>query len=201
MNVTYTKQDLVEFEMEIKECFRQKLIHGPVHLSDGNEDHLIQLFKDIKEEDWVFCSWRSHFPALLKGVPREQVKQDIIVGRSMALNYPDYRIMTSSIVGGIVPIATGVAFDIKRREGRERVWCFIGDMTSETGCFHENYEYALHQHLPITWVIEDNNRSVCTDTRKTWNRSVLSYRYKAGVKFYEYNATLPHVGIGEKIGF
>ena len=201
MNTIYTKQDLIDFEMEIKECFSQKLIHAPVHLTDGNEDHLIDIFKDIQEDDWVFCSWRSHFPALLKGVPREQVKKDIIAGKSMALNYPEHKIVTSSIVGGIIPIATGVAFDIKQKNEDGHVWCLIGDMTAETGCFHENYEYALHQKLPITWVVEDNNRSVCTDTRKTWNRDMLSYEYKEGIRKYKYEATLPHVGIGTKVGF
>jgi pyruvate dehydrogenase E1 component alpha subunit len=201
MKIEYTPQDLKDFEMEIMECFRQKMIRAPIHLTDGNETELIKIFGMIQCQDWVFCSWRTHYPSLLKGVPRNRVKQDIIEGRSMSLSYPEYRIMTSSIVGGIIPIATGVAFDIKRQGGTEKVWCFIGDMTSETGCFHENYEYSQTHELPITWIVEDNNRSVCTDTRKVWNKKTLGAENKTGVIYYRYTATLPHVGIGDRIGF
>ena len=201
MIVNYTPQELKDFETEIGDCFRQKMIRAPIHLYDGNEEDIINVFENVNPEDWVFCSWRSHYQCLLKGVPRERLKQDIINGRSMSLCYPEYRIFSSAIVGGNIPIANGVAFDIKRKGGFEKVWCFLGDMTAETGCFDENYRYGLYHHLPITWIIEDNNKSVCTDTRKTWNTQLLSYRYNTGVIHYEYESKYPHAGVGERIEF
>jgi TPP-dependent pyruvate/acetoin dehydrogenase alpha subunit len=201
MIVNYTPQELKDFETEIGDCFRQKMIRAPIHLYDGNEEKILYVFQKINPEDWVFCSWRSHYQCLLKGVPRERLKQDIINGRSMSLCYPEYRIFSSAIVTGVLPIANGVAFDIKRKGGPEKVWCFLGDMTAETGCFDENYRYGLYQHLPITWIVEDNNKSVCTDTRKTWNTQMPSYRYKAGIMHYEYESKYPHAGVGERIEF
>ena len=48
-------------------------------------------------------------------------------------------------------------------------------MASETGTFFENYKYAVNHDLPITFVVEDNNKSVCTDTRKVWNTVDLTF--------------------------
>jgi pyruvate dehydrogenase E1 component alpha subunit len=99
------------------------------------------------------------------------VKAEIMAGRSISLCFPRYRILSSAIVSGVLPIALGVALGIKRRNGNEKVWCFMGEMTSETGVAHECIKYARSHGLPIHWVVEDNEKSVCTDTRKAWNLS------------------------------
>ena len=202
MKVNYTINDLIEFETEIATCFNNKEILAPIHLSDGSEASMIELFETkVNQDDWIFCSWRSHYQCLLKGVPREQLKSDIINGRSIALHYPEYKIFSSAIVTGNIPIASGVAMDIKQKQSSEHVWCFVGDMTSETGCFHENYKYSATQNLPITWVIEDNNKSVCTDTRATWNMESLSMEGRDKVIIYKYESSYPHAGSGERIMF
>lgn len=201
-----TAQELRDFETEMGDCFRQKMIRAPIHLYDGNEDDIIKVFEQVKPEDWVFCSWRSHYQCLLKGVPRERLKADILAGRSISLCYPDYNIFSSAIVTGIVPIANGTALDIERRGGTEHVWCFVGDMTSETGCFHENWKYACNFDLPITFVIEDNGKSVCTDTKTTWGywescKGGSVYMNRPKVIYYSYQTKYPHAGVGERIQF
>ena len=67
------KKDLINFEEEIASLFNQGKIRAPVHLYHGNEDKIIEIFKKINKQDWVFCSWRSHYQCLLKGVPKEVV--------------------------------------------------------------------------------------------------------------------------------
>ena len=64
----WTKDSLKQFEARIASLFNQGKIRAPVHLSDGNELSLIEIFKDVKKQDYVFCSWRSHYQCLLKGV-------------------------------------------------------------------------------------------------------------------------------------
>lgn len=197
----YTPQALIEFENLVCEAWKNKEIRSPVHLYYGNEKEMINVFENIREQDWVFCSWRSHYQCLLKGVPPDRLIQDIKNGRSISLNYPEYRIMSSAIVTGVIPIANGKAFDIKRKGLDEHVYCFVGDMTAETGCFDENYRYAWNHHLPITWIVEDNGKSVCTDTQKTWKYHWPSYKYKTGVIHYKYETKYPHAGTGERITF
>ena len=61
----YTETDdksfLIDFETEIKEIYEDGKITAPVHLSGGNEDQLIEIFKDVDKDDWVFSSWRNHY--------------------------------------------------------------------------------------------------------------------------------------------
>lgn len=196
-------KELIAFEDDIALCFNQQMIKAPIHLYSGNEEKMIQIFKNIKYDDWVFCSWRSHYQCLLKGVPPEQLKQDILDGKSITLNYPEYKIFSSAIVAGNIPIATGVALDIKRKNQNNYVWCFVGDMTSETGTFYENHKYAVSHDLPITYIIENNGKSVCTDTLKVWNLKELTYSKQNIDKiiYYEYETKYPHAGSGKRIQF
>lgn len=196
-------QDLIDFEDEVIKRFKNKEILAPVHLYSGNEEQMIRIFKQIKQEDWVFCSWRSHYQALLKGIPREEIMEEIIRGHSISLNFPKYNFVSSAIVTGILPIAVGVALDIKLRGGDEYVHCFIGDMTSETGAAHECIKYARNHRLRIRFIIEDNGHSVCTDTRETWNQKILTYEGDPTINtyYYKYKSKFPHAGVGERIVF
>ena len=195
--------DLVDFETDIAECFNEGMIKAPVHLYDGNEQEMINIFKDIKEEDWVFCTWRSHYQCLLKGVPKQKLKEDILAGKSITLCYPEYRIYSSAIVTGSIPIATGAAFDIKRKGETNHVWCFVGDMGAETGSFYENHKYAVNLNLPITYIIEDNEKSVCTMTKEVWNKVKHSFAEEGIPKviYYKYETKYPHAGAGKRIQF
>jgi len=197
-----TKEQLVDFETDIANCFNNAMIKAPVHLYDGNEEQMINIFKNVEPEDWIFCSWRSHYQCLLKGVPQEQLKQDILDGKSITLCYPEYNIYSSAIVTGNIPIATGTALDIKRKGGTNHVWCFVGDMTSETGAFFENWKYAVNHDLPITYVIENNGKSVCTETSKVWNTNELYFAKETRkIIYYEYQTKYPHAGAGQRIQF
>jgi len=196
------KEQLIAFETDIADCFNNSKIKAPVHLYDGNEEQMIDIFKNVKKEDWVFCTWRSHYQCLLKGVPQEQVKQDILDGKSITLCYPEYNIYSSAIVTGNIPIATGTALDIKRKGGTNHVWCFVGDMTSETGTFFENWKYAINHDLPITFIIENNGKSVCTETNKVWNTDELFFSKETRkIIYYEYQTKYPHAGAGKRIQF
>ena len=198
------KEKLIKFEEEIATLFNEGKIFSPVHLYQGNEDKIIEIFKKIKSQDWVFCSWRSHYQCLLKGVPEEEIKSEILSGRSISLCFPEYKIYSSALVGGSLPIAVGTAMSVKiKKEKNVMVYCFMGEMTSETGIAHECIKYSRNLNLPIHFIVEDNAKSVCTDTRKAWMQKKLSYE---GVKdkfvtFYSYNSKWPHAGAGKRIQF
>jgi TPP-dependent pyruvate/acetoin dehydrogenase alpha subunit len=198
-----TPDELIAFETEIADIFNAAKIRAPIHLYSGNEAQMIKIFRDVKPEDWVFCSWRSHYQCLLKGVPREKVKAEILAGHSITLCFPEQRIVSSAIVGGILPIAVGAAMGVKRRSEKARVHCFMGEMTSETGIAHECIKYSLNHQLPIRFIVEDNGKSVCTDTRESWNQPVLTYENSTNpnVIFYKYQTKYPHAGAGSRVQF
>lgn len=198
-----SKKQLINFENKIAKIFNNKKIKAPIHLYNGNEEMIIKVFKKVRKNDWVMCSWRSHYQCLLKGVPEKLLKKKIIEGKSISLCFPKYRIYSSAIVGGIVPIAVGIAMAIKKRKLNEKVYCFIGDMTSETGIAHESIKISINWKLPIIFIIEDNNLSVCTNTRKVWGQKVLTYEKGRNnlIKFYKYKNKYPHSGAGKRIEF
>jgi pyruvate dehydrogenase E1 component alpha subunit len=203
METKWTIKSLKDFESELGDIFNSGKIKAPVHLSDGNEEGLIDVFKNVSSADWVLCSWRSHYQALLKGVPAELVKSEIISGRSISLCFPEYRVFSSAIVGGHVSISVGIAMAEKNNNSKNHVWCFLGDMTSETGVAQTSIRYAETHDLPITFVIEDNGLSVLTDTRNVWASTNLRYEEIKSPKVisFKYKSKYPHAGAGVRVQF
>jgi pyruvate dehydrogenase E1 component alpha subunit len=198
-----TKEELIAFEEDIAALFNAGKIRAPVHLYSGNEEQIIAVFQKIRPQDWVFCSWRSHYQCLLKGVPKERVREEILAGRSISLCFPEYRIFSSAIVGGVLPIAVGVAMSIQHRGEDSKVYCFMGDMTAETGIAHESLKYSRNHRLPIHFIVEDNEKSVCTDTREVWKQPRLSFEDAQDeyVSYYRYHNKYPHAGAGVRVEF
>lgn len=227
MKTDLTKQDLIAFEEMIKQDFLEGKIKAPIHLSGGNEDQLLEIFQDVKPVDWVFTTYRNHYHALLKGVHPEKLRADILAGFSMYYCNAEYKILSSAIVSGMLPIAVGTAAALKRIKDANpalssadwwdyptRVWCFVGDMAAETGMFLECTKYAGRHQLPITFVIEDNGLSTNTPTQEVWGTYkhpfsgslrarhwMAAADYGADVRYYLYERTVPHVGAGEWVVF
>tara|TARA_B100001939_G_scaffold265347_1_gene232638 strand:+ start:196 stop:864 length:669 start_codon:yes stop_codon:yes gene_type:complete len=199
----WTAEELIAFEEDIAEEFNNAKIKAPVHLYSGNEQDMIKVFRRVRTDDWVLCSWRSHYQCLLKGVPADEVKAEIMAGHSITLNFPEHRVLSSAIVTGVLPIAVGLGLGIQREGGTERVWCFLGDMTSETGSAHECIKYVRNHQLPVHFVVEDNGKSVCTDTRETWGTDKLTYEgvNDPYVTYYQYETKYPHAGAGQRVQF
>lgn len=187
--------ELVEFERKLAEEFGNGKIRAPIHLSGGNEEQLIQVFKRIDRSDWIFSTWRWHYHALLHGIAPEKVLHEVKT-KGMNASFPEHRFYSSAIVGGILPIAVGVASALKKKDCRRKVWCFIGDMTATTGAFHEANTYASKQDLPITFVVEDNGFSTNAPTEEVWGRE-----WVGKTLFYSYKRTFPHMGVGKWVQF
>tara|TARA_B100001564_G_scaffold265905_1_gene227430 strand:- start:726 stop:1373 length:648 start_codon:yes stop_codon:yes gene_type:complete len=195
----WSKEDLIAFEDDIISHWENGEIRGPIHLSNGNENELIEIFKKVGVTDWVFSTWRSHYHALLHGVEPQVLKQKILDGKSITIIDKDSNFYSSAIVTGILPIALGVAKSMKLKDSKNKVWCFIGDMTFETGIFYEVYKYAKNFDLPINFVVEDNEVSTNTPTAHTWNN--IQKEIPEDVIYYKYKSKYPHYGTGKWVVF
>ena len=104
-----------------------------------------------------------------------------------------------AIVGGCIPIAMGVAWEIKRRGGCETAWLAIGDMAAQSGVAHECIKYAHLNDLPLKVILEDNDKSVCGDTKTIWG----GHGDCGWLPDYYYKFTLPypHAGAGKRVQF
>ena len=83
MNTGLTEQDLIDFEERIAKLFYDKKIKCPIHLSGGNELKLFNIFKSIHEDDYVLSTHRNHLHALMKGINKDWLEQQILNGDSM----------------------------------------------------------------------------------------------------------------------
>ena len=198
IDTTFTPQDLIDFENLIVSHWEEGKIRGPIHLSNGNEEQLIEIFKKISANDWVFSTWRSHYHALLHGISPKWIEDEILNGKSITLCNIDEKFYASAIVGGTLSIALGVAMGIKAKGSDEKVWCFIGDMSFESGLFYEVHKYARNFDLPIVFVVEDNGVSTYTPTEATWN---VKRNIPSDVIHYTYESKYPHYGTGKWIVF
>ena len=210
--VAWTPERLMAFEQKIKDIYVTGRIRAPVHLRRGGEEQLIEIFRAVKPEDWVFGTYRAHYHALLKGIPEERVLQAILYGDSIHLEWPEYRFYTSAIVAGVLPIATGAALGLKRRGDKGHVWCFVGDMAGLTGTFRECSHYAQNFKLPITYVVECNGYSTNTPTYETWG---MGHKHATGRMLsegviregrilrycYDRPTDFPHIGAGVWVDF
>ena len=190
-----TKSELIGFELRIKDIFEQGKLPYLLHLCGGNEDQLIDIFKNISPWDWIFSSHRSHYHYLLAGGDPAVLEQMIRDGRSMFVFDRKLNFYTSSILAGTCGIAAGVAASLKEMGSGRRVWCFLGDGAEDEGHFYEAVNYVDGKDLPCTFIIEDNDRSV--DTSKA-QRGRGRIQWPDCVRRYHYTPTYPHGGAGCK---
>ena len=113
---------------------------------------------------------------------------------------PEKHFYSSSILSGCVAIACGVAMALKMKGSKRKVWCFIGDGASDEGWYCEALRYAMTQDLPVTFILEDNDRSVCTTKEQRWGALLYSTNYSKSIH-YAYKCKWPHVGIGQFVKF
>ncbi|MBM5787264.1 MAG: hypothetical protein FJ375_00850 [Pelagibacterales bacterium] len=197
-DITQTAETLIDFENLIVKHWEDGKIRGPIHLSNGNEKQLIEIYKRIKTTDWVFSTWRSHYHGLLKGISEIWMENEILKGKSITLCKVDEHFYSSAIVGGTLSIALGVAMGIKEKGNNEKVWCFVGDMSFESGIFYEVHKYARNFNLPLYFVVEDNGVSTYTPTEATWQ---TKREIPDDVIHYTYKSKYPHYGSGKWVVF
>jgi len=197
-----TAADLTAFESDIRAEWEAGNLPCLLHLCGGNEEKLIEIFGAVRPGDWIFSTHRNHFHALLAGIPPARVKAEIMAGRSMFMFSREHNFYSSAILAGTCAIAAGVACEIKARSGAEWVYCFLGDGAEEEGHFYEAALFVEANHLPCTFIIEDNARQV--DTPKEDRRGQTAARTPLDhfhcVRRYHYTPTYPHAGSGARPG-
>lgn len=188
-----TKEELIAFEWHVKRLWEAGELPFLLHLCGGNEDQLIEIFREVKQGDWIFSSHRSHYHYLLAGGSENVLLEKIKEGRSMFVFSKCLNFLTSSVLAGTCCIAAGVAHTLKEEGSENRVWCFLGDGAEDEGHFYEAVCFVQGMNLPCTFIIEDNDRSV--DTARA-RRGRFQINWPSCVRRYHYTPTYPHAGSG-----
>lgn len=192
MRKQWTKEELIAFEDRIGDLYLDNKLPFLFHLSGGNESELISIFEDINEGDYVISNHRSHYHALLHGIPPEVVEDRILNGRSMFIYDRERNFFCSAIIGGTPAIAAGIAWALKRKGSSQKVWCFVGDGTEDNGHLYEAIRYVDGWDLPCTFIIENNDRSVEASNSERWGKAGDYEWNSSSVIKYKYEITYPH---------
>lgn len=210
-----TENELIAIEKAIQDLWEDGKIKAPVHFSGGNEKELIKIFKEVNKSDYVVSTHRNHYHYLLHGGDSEGLIREIVrlpgglcKGRAGSMVTQDIsrNFYSTAIVGGGCAIACGIGYALKARDSKSRVWCFVGDGCMDTGHFWEAFRYVVGHDLPVVFVIEDNDRSTCTNVSQRWGEvssvwPIELKRVKKYLRYYKYKATYPHVGSGKYVQF
>jgi len=164
------------FEEKAEEAYAIGKIGGFCHLHIGQEGSAAGCIGPLRDDDYVIAAYREHTQALAKGVDPKAVMAELYgrsqgssggKGGSMHIFSADHAFMGGhGIVGGQVPLATGMGWAIKYR-GEDRVaMCFMGEAAVNQGAFHEALNMAAVWTLPVIFVVENNEYGMGT----AWTR-------------------------------
>jgi len=187
----YSKEELINLEKNIINRYNNNELPFLFHLCGGNEEELIKIFDRIEEGDWVISTHRNHYHAYLHGIPPEEVEDRVANGRSMFMYDSKRKFFCSAIVGGIPGIAAGIALGLKRKNIKNKVWCFVGDGCEDTGHFAEAVRYVDGWDLPCTFIVEDNDLSISATKKDRWG-SAHTPVWPNCVERYTYKLPFPH---------
>src|SRR5438552_756036 len=146
------------FEEKSAESYSMGKIGGFCHLYIGQEAVAVGALSAIRPDDYVLTSYREHGLAIAKGISPEAVMAELYgkaggcsrgKGGSMHLFDADVNFLGGhAIVGGQIPLATGVAFASKYKETNQVTLCFFGEAAVNQGAFHESLNMAQLWKLP-----------------------------------------------------
>ena len=157
-------------EETIAQLYPEQEMRCPVHLCTGQEAIAVGVCANLNDADYVLSNHRSHGHYLAKGGKLKAMLAEIYgkasgccQGKGGSMHLVDLSVNylgSTPIVGGTIPIATGVAFGTLMKKGGMVTVVFLGDAAAEEGVFCESLNFAALRNLPILYVCENNFYSV-----------------------------------------
>lgn len=214
INIFYDMLRIRRIQEHIESLYLQDEMKTPVHLYNGQEAIAVGICSILKNDDYISSNHRSHGHYLAKGGDLKALIAELHCkkggcskgfGGSMHLVDTSVGHMgSSSIVGGGIPIGTGLALSIQMKGSRQVSVVFFGDGAADEGVVYESFNFAMLKKLPVIYVLENNQWSVCSHvsarqpdenifhraarellfTQKVYGNNVTSV-YEAGLKAVE----------------
>lgn len=160
------------FEQRSAELYQQGKIGGFLHLYIGQEAVAVGTIAAKAEGDHVITAYRDHGHALAVGSDTNAIMAEMLgkatgvskgKGGSMHLVDVERHFWGGyAIVGGHLPLATGIALAEQYKETGNAVLCYFGDGSTNIGYFHEALNLASVWKLPVVWVAENNQYGMGT---------------------------------------
>jgi len=164
------------FEEKCAESYSLGKIGGFCHLYIGQEAVGVGAISALRQDDYVLTSYREHGQAIAKGMSPDAVMAELYgkaggcsrgKGGSMHLFDAELGFLGGhAIVGGQIPLATGVAFAAKYKETDQVTLCFFGEAAVNQGAFHESLNMAQLWKLPCIYICENNMYGMGTSLQR-----------------------------------
>jgi pyruvate dehydrogenase E1 component alpha subunit len=187
----YRQMTLIRhFEEKAAELYSEGQIGGFLHLYIGEEAIAVGACKALPPTDHLLTAYRDHGWAIARGLDPRQVMAELLgkatgvsggKGGSMHMASVEHHYYGGyGIVGGHLPLATGVALAIRYREEPDAVLCGLGEGTTNIGYFHESVNLAAVWKLPIVFLVENNQYGMGTEVGRA---SAVSNIFQKGCAY------------------
>jgi pyruvate dehydrogenase E1 component alpha subunit len=174
------------FEEKAAEAYTLGKIGGFCHLYIGQEAVAVGSIAALRKEDYVMTSYRDHGHALARGTSADEVMAELFgraggvstgKGGSMHLFDRDTNFLGGhAIVGGQIPLATGVAFASKYKETGQVSVVYFGEAAVNQGVFHESLNMAQLWKLPCVYICENNQYGMGTSLARAMSQQDVSQK-------------------------
>ena len=186
------------FEEKCAESYSMGKIGGFCHLYIGQEAVAVGAISALRHDDYVITSYREHGQAIAKGISPEAVMAELYgkatgcskgKGGSMHLFDANVNFMGGhAIVGGQIPLATGLAFAAKYKETDQVTVCFFGEAAVNQGAFHESLNMAQLWRLPCIYLCENNMYGMGTSAQRAMSMDEVATKacaYELAAEFVD----------------
>lgn len=174
------------FEERMAQLYQQGKIGGFCHLYIGQEAVAVAAQHAADQNDYMITSYRDHGHALVRGASVLACAAELCGkeagcarGKGGSMHFFDVKnnfYGGHGIVGGQIPVATGMAFASRYQSNRRVTLCFFGEAAINQGTFHESLNMASLWNLPIVYVCENNQYGMGTALERASAVTELSKR-------------------------
>lgn len=159
-------------QLAIEARYLENEMKTPVHLCIGQEAVAVGVCANLWKDDYISSNHRGHGHYLAKGGDLKGLIAELhgresgcSKGRGGSMHLIDTSVGdygSSSIVGGGIPIGTGMGWAVKMRNGNNVSVIFFGDGAADEGVLYESVNFAVLKKLPVLFILENNQYSVCS---------------------------------------
>ncbi|MEJ7789990.1 MAG: thiamine pyrophosphate-dependent enzyme, partial [Thermoleophilaceae bacterium] len=164
------------FEERAGEMYAKAKIGGFLHLCIGEEATVVGATQALRDTDFLMSTYREHGQALARGTEAKVVMAELFGkvdgcsgGRGGSMHLFDYErrfLGGYGIVGGNLPLAAGVALASDYSETEDATLCMFGDGATNQGTFGETMNLAALWHLPIVFMVINNQFGMGTSLER-----------------------------------
>lgn len=168
----YDMMRIRRVQLAIESRYPENEMKTPVHLCIGQEAVAVGVCANLRKSDFINSTHRGHGHYLAKGGNLRALIAELYGGetgcsrgRGGSMHLIDTRAGhygSSSIVGGGIPIGTGMGLAIKMRRQKKVSVVFFGDGAADEGVLYESINFAVLKKLPVVYILENNQYSVCS---------------------------------------